>query len=206
MIAVFSEWAKNLSLAVIVVSLLEMLLPNNKTKKYIKMTMGLYILFNIISPFLGKDISLDFSSTLETSSFSAEQQKTSNDKIDQTSMDNRLTEILEEELEKDVTKKIEEEGYEVLECKVTATLSNNLNKEESKIESIKLTLQKDENKKQENDAESKLVEEIQKIRKVQIGSQEEKEEKTNLSLAEKQTIQKFLCEEYGVNEKCLEIN
>lgn len=206
MIAVFSEWAKNLSLAVIVVSLLEMLLPNNKTKKYIKMTMGLYILFNIISPFLGKDISLDFSSTLETSSFSAEQQETSNDKIDQTSMDNRLTEILEEELEKDVTKKIEEEGYEVLECKVTATLSNNLNKEESKIESIKLTLQKDENKKQENDAESKLVEEIQKIRKVQIGSQEEKEEKTNLSLAEKQTIQKFLCEEYGVNEKCLEIN
>ena len=32
MIAYFSEWAKNLTLAVVIVSLFEMLLPNNKTK------------------------------------------------------------------------------------------------------------------------------------------------------------------------------
>ena len=49
MIACFSEWAKNLTLAVVIVSLFEMLLPNNKTKKYIKVVMGLYILFNILS-------------------------------------------------------------------------------------------------------------------------------------------------------------
>ena len=47
MIDYFSEWAQNLTLAIVIVSLFEMLLPNNKTKKYIKVVMGLYILFNI---------------------------------------------------------------------------------------------------------------------------------------------------------------
>ena len=52
MINFMSTWVKNLSLALIIVSILEMLLPNNKTKKYVKMIMGLYILFSIISPFI----------------------------------------------------------------------------------------------------------------------------------------------------------
>ena len=52
MINFLSSWVKNLCLALIVVSILEMLLPNNKTKKYVKMVMGLYILFSIIEPFI----------------------------------------------------------------------------------------------------------------------------------------------------------
>ena len=52
MINFLSSWVKNLCLALIVVSILEMLLPNNKTKKYVKMVMGLYILFSIIAPFV----------------------------------------------------------------------------------------------------------------------------------------------------------
>ena len=52
MIEFLSSWAKGLGLAIVIVSILEMLLPNNKTKKYIRMVMGLYILFTIISPFI----------------------------------------------------------------------------------------------------------------------------------------------------------
>ena len=52
MINFLSSWVKNLSLALIIVSILEMILPNNKTKKYVKMVMGLYILFSIIAPFI----------------------------------------------------------------------------------------------------------------------------------------------------------
>ena len=60
MINFLSSWVKNLSLALIVVSILEMLLPNNKTKKYIKMVMGLYILFSIIAPFVNNSNVLNF--------------------------------------------------------------------------------------------------------------------------------------------------
>ena len=48
MIKFFSSWVKTLGLAIVIVSILEMLLPNNKTKKYIRMVMGIYILFTII--------------------------------------------------------------------------------------------------------------------------------------------------------------
>ena len=61
-----------------------------------------------------------------------------------------------------------------------------------------------------------MVTEIQKIRKVEIDtknneeentdSNNEKQEETKLSKSEIQDIKKFLIEEYGVDEKCLEIN
>ena len=52
MIGFLSSWAKSLGLAIVIVSILEMLLPNNRTKKYIRMVMGIYILFTIVSPFV----------------------------------------------------------------------------------------------------------------------------------------------------------
>lgn len=70
----------------------------------------------------------------------------------------------------------------------------------------------------EENIENKVVTEIQKIRKVdtsvQINNQVAEEESddvsgekdTELSKAEIQNIKNFLIEEYGVNEKCLEIN
>ena len=42
MIEFLSTWAKNLGLAIIVISILEMLLPNNRTKKYVRMIFGIY--------------------------------------------------------------------------------------------------------------------------------------------------------------------
>ena len=57
MIENLSSWAKGITLAVIVVSILEMLLPNNRTKKYIRMVLGVYVIFNIVSPLIkNKDV------------------------------------------------------------------------------------------------------------------------------------------------------
>ena len=67
-----SSWVKGLGLAIVVVSILEMLLPNNKTKKYIRVVMGIYVLFTIISPFVSqKDLlknseSFDLENYVET--------------------------------------------------------------------------------------------------------------------------------------------
>ena len=59
MVEFLSSWAKSLGLAIVIVSILEMLLPNNKTKKYIRMIMGIFVLFNIISPFVKNKELLD---------------------------------------------------------------------------------------------------------------------------------------------------
>ena len=50
MISNISKWAGSIVIAVIIVTILEMLLPDGKNKKYIKTVMGVYILFTVISP------------------------------------------------------------------------------------------------------------------------------------------------------------
>ena len=205
MIACFSEWAKNLTLAVVIVSLFEMLLPNNKTKKYIKVVMGLYILFNILSPFVKKDVSFELENVIENS----KSKTVSTEEVNQTSMDTRLKQICKEELEKDITKKVEEQGYVVENCNIDIKIEEETNIEKITLKVKKLNEEiKKEEKQKQNDIQQKLVKEVQKIKKVQIGEskQENKNVDENLSAQDISNIKNFLIKEYEVNEKCLKIN
>ena len=212
MIEFLSSWAKGLGVTIVIVSILEMLLPNNKTKKYIKMVLGVYVIFNIISPIIQNKEIFDLDE-LDLSDY----QTTETSAIDQTSMDERIEELYIQELEKDVTKKVKEMGYEVTKCKVEAQISDK--EENTKIGKIKLKIEKSQEKQEEeekdNSAEDKIVSEIQKIKKVDTTVEIEKDEEetknereneTTITKVDIQNVKKFLIEEYGVNEKCLEIN
>lgn len=48
------SWASGLIVAVIIATIIELVLPENKNKKYIKMVSGVFILFTIISPIIVK--------------------------------------------------------------------------------------------------------------------------------------------------------
>ena len=217
MIEFLSSWAKSLGLAIIVISILEMILPNNKTKKYVRMVFGVYIIFNIISPFIkNKDI-LDVS-TYDFNEYS--NYITNQSSMNQSSINSRIEDMYIEELEKDITKKINELGYKVTTCNVYATLSSK--NEENYIEQIELTIEKTENQQteeKEETIEDKLVNEIQKIKPVnttigeirrkdesQNQSENENNDAKNLNAQDIQKIKKFLKEEYGVEETCLKIN
>lgn len=142
MIENFTNWAKAIVIAVIIVSILEMLLPNNKTKKYVKMVMGIFILYNIISPFIKDKNSLKFDEEdLQTFSVGTTQKI----EVNQESMDRRLEELYIQEIEKDITKKIEKKGYKVKSCKVQAKITNDENT--TGITKIKLKVEKVKNKK-----------------------------------------------------------
>ena len=100
MIEILSSWAKGLGITIVIVSIFEMLLPNNRTKKYIRMVLVVYVIFNIVSPLIkNKDvfnfnnIDLEEYTSVETSS------------VNQTSMNERIKKLYSEELEKDITKK-----------------------------------------------------------------------------------------------------
>ena len=208
MIEILSSWAKGLGITIVIVSIFEMLLPNNRTKKYIRMVLGVYVIFNIVSPLIkNKDvfnfnnIDLEEYTSVETSS------------VNQTSMNERIKKLYSEELEKDITKKIKEKGYEVKKCKVSVQIADD--EEETKINKIKLIVSKTQEEVKndiKNSEENKIVTEIQKIRKIDTGVEIKKQEKEKNEVSDKvnkteiQNIKKFLIEEYGVNEKCLEIN
>ncbi len=219
MVNFLSSWVKNLSLAIIVVSILEMLLPNNKTKKYVKMVMGLYILFSIISPFIKNSDKLNFEN-IDVFSYINEELATSNVEVNQESMDKRLKEIYIEELENDITKKLKEKGYTIEYCKVDANISQENN--DSGIKKITLKLDKkeetktDENSKANENTtetiENKIVSEIQKIQKVEVkvgnNTKENSTENENSKITKTdiESVKEFLISEYGVSKSCLKIN
>ena len=133
------------------------------------------------------------------------------EELDQTSMDNRLNQIYKEELQKDITQKVEEKGYKVENCKVIAHISD----EDSGIEKITLkingkTEENEKKKEKTSEIENKIVTEIQKIQKVDINiskkEDEETEESTNINKTDIKIIKDFLINEYGVSEKCLKIS
>ncbi len=49
-----SSWVQGIIVAVVIATIIEMLLPNGNSSKYIKIVIGVYIIFNIISPIINK--------------------------------------------------------------------------------------------------------------------------------------------------------
>ena len=219
MIEFLSGWAKNLGVVIVIVSIFEMILPNNKTKKYIRVVLGIFVMFNIISPFIKNKDKIS-SVSIDLENYTTKQNVT----VDQTSMDKRIQDLYEKELEKDIKNKIEEQGYKVASCKVSATIleNENSNSEENTIQKIKLKIEKKEDIEKSNqntkDVENKIVTEIQKIKKVNttIGNNTNNENTNNketdtnnskkITRQDIQDIKKFIIDDYGVKDKCLEIN
>lgn len=221
MINFLSSWVKNLCLALIVVSILEMLLPNNKTKKYVKMVMGLYILFSIIEPFIENSNELKFNVEDLYNQYSVETLAES-ENVNQKSMDSRLDELYKQKLENDIVQKLDEEGYVVEDCDVKAHISSN----DTGIEVITIKIKEKKDNSNENDEnqsnekmniEEKIVNEIQKIQKVEINvsknqdnssdeSTQSEQQNQNITKTDIKIVKQFLIKEYGVSEKCLRIN
>ena len=216
MINFLSSWVKNLAVALMIVSILEMILTNNKTKKYVKMVMGLYILFSIIAPFIENSSKFNLNN-IDFNSYIEETQSTSSisEDVDQTSMDNRLNQIYKEQLEEDIIKKVKEKGYEVESCKVVAHISQN----DNGIEKVTLkisgkTSQNENSQENETTIEDKIVTEVQKIQKVDISisknedndDEQEVEDTAKITKTDIKIIKDLLISEYGVSEKCLKIS
>lgn len=219
MIEFLSSWAKSLGVAIVLVSIFEMVLPNNKTKKYIRVVFGVFVLYNIISPFINNKDKLSLAS-IDVDNYTS----TYKSEVNQASMDDRIESLYEQELEKDIKNKIQEQGFKVLNCKVKAIIGDTSENKENTIKEIRLKVEKKEVQEKERTTENRIVTEIQKIKEIDTRVQVNKE-KTNIDREEQnsnqepkqnqtkkitridiQNIKRFLIDEYGVDEKCLEIN
>ena len=219
MIEFLSSWAKSLGVAIVLVSIFEMVLPNNKTKKYIRVVLGVFVLYNIISPFINNKDKLSLAS-IDVDNYTS----TYKSEVNQASMDDRIESLYEQELEKDIKNKIQEQGFKVLNCKVKAIIGDTSENKENTIKEIRLKVEKKEVQEKERTTEKRIVTEIQKIKEIDTRVQVNKE-KTNIDREEQnsnqepkqnqtkkitridiQNIKRFLIDEYGVDEKCLEIN
>ena len=116
MIEFLSSWAQGIIVAVIIATLIEMILPNSSSKKYVKVVIGMYILFTIVSPIIkklgGKDINLN---TIDIEKYEQQISKSDNT-ISRKFEDNNtrsIKDIYVSNLKADISAKLKEKGYEI---------------------------------------------------------------------------------------------
>ena len=196
MIEFLSSWAQGIIVAVIIATLIEMILPNSSSKKYVKVVIGMYILFTIVSPIIkkvgGKDINLD---TINIEKYEQQISKSDNT-ISRKFEDNNtrsIKDIYVSNLKADISAKLKEKGYEIDTSDIQIKDDENYT-----IEKITLKLIKMEQKQEKN---NEIV-----INTVEIGNTISQKDSKTLSDDEKQEVKDYISETYDIDKKNINIS
>ena len=209
MITFLKSWANQIIVAVIIATIFEMLLPNGNNKKYIKMIIGLYILFTIIQPIITKVTG----NNLEISNFNYKKYF-DEDVLESSSQDfeDNNSKLIEQayidNIKSDIKTKIKQKGYEVISCNVNIINSRHEEKYGT-IENINLKIKKvaDEEKSTEETSNIIKVENVDiNISNSSNNNTNNTEEKSNISEKEKTEIIEYLANEYSINRNNIVIN
>ena len=201
-----NTWLQGIIVCVIIATIIELILPSGSTKKYIKVVLGMFIVFNIITPVINKITKNNFeiSSIINMDEYSKKMktyETSSQNQVSSNANEQTIKQIYISKLEKDIKNKLKEKNYTV--SKIEIEINEN---EEYSIKQINLLVQKDEEeieKKQENAIEIENIETIN----IQVNENivpEQKEE--NISTNEISKIKQYLASEYQINEKQININ
>lgn len=153
MINFLSSWAEQVILAVIIATILELILPNSKNKKYVQMVIGVYVLFNIISPIIKNKEKLVFSE------IDLDKYITTSTKVEQSSMDARLEKIYLDELENNIKSKFKNVGIEIIKCTIDAGLDTT--KKNAGIHSIDVKVKNVDDEKKISKIKQEIIEEYE---------------------------------------------
>ena len=203
MIKFLTNWIEGIVIAVVISSIFEMLLPKGNIKKYVKIALGIYIVFNIISPFLNNNFKLEniketVPGYLEDSKSFTEQKNDSNANLDK---------IYANTFEKEIVKTIENEGFNVYKCNVKGTFdADKKNIGINKIEII-LYSNKRENKTQKDEQENIIkIEGVNEVEKVELNIGKQKVlDDGKINLKDIDTLKKFLSKRYEIDKDIIEI-
>ncbi len=199
-----TSWVQGIIIAVIIGSIIEMLLPNGNSKKYIKVVIGVYIVFTIVSPiiskFTGTEIKLD--SIIDINKY---EDKIASYEIDTKNLENinnsNIKEVYILNLKKDIKAKIEDKGYIVNSIQIEIE-----NTDEYKVKNIDMTLSKRENKKEET--EEKNINEIEKVNievKIENSTTKETTEMIRLTTKEIVEIKEYISSVYEIDKNNINI-
>ena len=196
MVEFFSSWAQGIIVAVIVATIVELLLPNGSSKKYVKVVVGIYILFSIIAPVVNKFANQDINTEIFNLDKYEKKMEDSNNKILQKIEANNsrtVKDIYVANLEADIKAKLKDKGYVV-----TSTYIKAKDDENYTIENISITVKKNEDKESKNEIS---IGEIT-INKTKNNTSSNEE----ISRQDKQEIKEYLAKTYDISEKIIDIN
>lgn len=201
MINWISNWAQGIIVAVIIGTIIEMVLPEGNCKKYVKVVIGIYILFSIISPVISKMTgkTLQVSDILELDKY-IENVENNNlyGTLDKDNTNN-IKEIYINSLKNDIKYKIEAKGYTVRNVELEVQKN-----EEYTLKNISIEVYKKEEK------EENVQNETSKIETINIdisqNTTRDNSEKEKISETEKKKLREYISMVYEISEKNININ
>lgn len=192
-----SNWIQGIIIAVIIGTIIEMLLPEGNCKKYVKVVIGVYILFSIVSPVITKVTGSEFrvSDIYDINSYIEASTKSTQDYAE-INKENQIKQIYETNLKKDMKQKIEEKGYKVKSIFLELT-----NDEQYTLKKINISLSLKEQNTEENDV--KIVNEIQ----ISVANNNENQTgDVKISYKEQENLKTYLSSVYNLDKKDININ
>lgn len=195
MISWISSWAQGIIMAVIIGAIIEMILPEGNSKKYVKIVIGVYVLFTIISPVISKITgkTIQVSDILELNKYIEETEN--NSKLYVTldeDNSNNIKDIYESSLRNDIKAKVAAKGYNA--------------------KNIKLEIEDDEEytlKKIDIEIYKNMEKDIETIQNVDINISQKSTEndmQEKLSEKDKRKLKDYLSGVYEIDEKNININ
>lgn len=202
-----TSWAQGIIVSVIVATIIEMLLPQNGNGKYVKVVIGIFVLFTIVSPVIGK-----FKNDINSTSFDTYLDDIENDAIQTSSTgfsnEEAIKMMYEENLKIDIKSKISQKGYTVGEIELEI-----LNNDEYTLNGIKVKIiERTQNQSSQGRKLNRTVTIIDNIENVKInlgGSAKDNNEKSEPSIlneSEKRKLKEYLSSVYEVNENNIVVN
>ena len=204
MVSWFSKWAQGIIIAVVIATLIELILPNGSSKKYVKVIIGIYILFTIISPVIVKlkGSNLNMDEVLDTQKYEEKISKSDNKIYAELEANNSRTikDIYISSLTEDIKSKLKAKGYQVISTNIKIEDNENYT-----IESISLNLSKEENEENEGNSSGGINIETVEI-KGNNTNNNINESNNTLTESQKNEIKVYLSETYDIDIRSIYIS
>lgn len=155
------SWAEQLIVALMIIIMIEMIIPNSSYRKYIKIILGLFIMYIIFSPIIKGDITnfdieKEISNQIKSSQISTETQKNT------INYNKQIENAYKEKLKENLNDELKEKGYEAQNIEI------DIKYEEEKITTNKLKLKISKEDKSQTIKKIKIEEEKEEIPQEEI--------------------------------------
>lgn len=176
MVEFLVSWAEQIIIALIIIIMLEMIIPNSSYRKYIKIILGIFILYIIFNPIIkNKTTNFDINQELQKQINQANSIQVPTNTIN---YNNQIENVYKQKFKENITNNLKEKGYELEKI----TMDIQYQDDDIKTNKLELKISKAE--------ENKNI----KVNKVKIS--EERQEVNNQELEE---IKQEISNKYNID-------
>ncbi len=192
------NWAEGIIVAVIVVTIIEMILPKGKTKKYLDVILGLYIVFTILSPIIYQFSNKNMEGIISIEQLEEKIEKSKSESYEaiessnvNNSNNNTIKDVYIYNIENDIKSNLKVKGYKVKDVLVSVRDDENFS-----IERIEIFIDKNDT----NSTDRKINRKIQ-IDDIVATSFRENTTNDETDIEESLQIKSIISERYNIDSE-----